>query len=471
MIADRYRPAILAGAALVLCVAALGLFWPGVALYDTVAQYRQVVSGQFDDWHPPIMARLWQVLHAAFGGTAAPMLVVQMTLYWAGLGLLAVALARIGKTGCGVAVLAIGAMPLFLGWQGTVLKDVQMLGAMLAAVGMVGWWRLRGVRVPGWAWVLVTMLLAYATLVRANAVLATVALIVMLVGPSHWVARGVVALCGVAAVLALSSGINHRVLGASASGVERTEAIYDLSAIAVRAPGVPTGLSAAAVRTIVARHCVKPYFWDPLGEPARCGAQTETLQGYPAGTLYRMLAAAIAQAPAAYLAHRFAHWNSTERWLVGGGGPGALPPVVSEANDLGLASPRPVARSWQNLARWIADTPLGWPIAFLAVAVVGLVTGLRRRSGAARDLALALLMSAVLLEASFLVLSIASDLRYHLWSMVATMLGVVLLVADRRLSRRACFAGGIALMSVAVTGTFARLILPPAPATYAAQLL
>ena len=72
MIADRYRPAFLAGAALVLCMAALGLFWPGVALYDTVAQYRQVVSGQFDDWHPPIMARLWRVMHAAFGGAAAP---------------------------------------------------------------------------------------------------------------------------------------------------------------------------------------------------------------------------------------------------------------------------------------------------------------------------------------------------------------------------------------------------------------
>jgi hypothetical protein len=188
MIADRYRPAFLAGAALVLCMAALGLFWPGVALYDTVAQYRQVVSGQFDDWHPPIMARLWRV-----------MLVLQMALYWGGLGLLASALTRTGKTGCGVAVLGIGAMPLFLGWQGTVLKDAQMLGAMLAAVGVVSWWRLRALRVPGWAWLLVAVLMGYATLVRANAVFATVALIVMLVGPRDWWARGVVALVGVGA--------------------------------------------------------------------------------------------------------------------------------------------------------------------------------------------------------------------------------------------------------------------------------
>jgi hypothetical protein len=471
MIADRYRPAFLAGAALMLCVAALGLFWPGVATYDTVAQYRQLVSGQFDDWHPPVMVRLWGVLHAVFGGAAAPMLVLQVVLFWTGLGLIAAGLARTGKARCGVAVLAIGAMPLFFGWQATVLKDVQMLGAMLAAVGVVGWWRLRGVRVPGWAWMLVAVLLGYATLVRANAVFATVALIVMLVGPRNWWARGVIALVGVGAVLAISPWINHEVLGASESGVERTEAIYDLSAIAVRAPGVATGLSAAAARTIAQRHCVKPYFWDPLGETSRCAAEVEVLQSYPPGTLYRMLAAAIARAPGAYLAHRLAHWNSTERWLVGRGEPGALPPVVSEANDLGLGSPGAGARIWQQVERWTLDTPLGWPIAFLAVAAVGLMMALRRAGGAARDLALALLVSAVLLEASFLVLSIASDLRYHLWSMVSTMLAIVLLVADRRLSRYEWLVGGFALIAVTATGTIARVILPPAPASYAAQLL
>ena len=471
MTAHRLRPAFLAGAALVLCLAALGLFWPGVAMYDSVAQYGQVLSGEFTDWHPPIMARLWSVLHASLGGTSAPMLVLQMALYWVGLGLMAAALAQARKTRCGIAVLAIGLMPLFLGWQGTVLKDAQMLGAMLAAVGVVGWWRLRGLRVPGWAWLIMAVLLGYATLVRANAVFATVALIVMLVGPRNWWARGVVALVAVGVVLAVSPWINHGLLGASDSGVAQTEAIYDLSAIAVRAPGVPIGLSRAAVETIAARHCVKPYFWDPLGEPARCAAAVEPLHAYPTGTLYRMLAAAIVRAPGAYVAHRLAHWNSTERWFVGAGGPGALPPVTSEANDLGLASPAPLVRLWQRLEQITVDTPLGWPIAFLSVAVVSLVAAVRRHAGAARDLALALLVSAVLLEASFVVLSIASDLRYHLWSMVATTLAVVLLVADQPPSRRDWLAGGVALMVITVSGTIARIVLPPAPASYAAQLL
>ncbi|RZM08722.1 MAG: hypothetical protein EOP67_71235, partial [Sphingomonas sp.] len=148
MTGDRLRPATMAGAALVLCVAALGLFWPGVALYDTVAQYGQVLADAYEDWHPPVMARLWGVLHVGVGGGAAPMLVLQMALYWTGFGLIAASLARIDKPRAAVVMLAIGVTPLFLGWQGTVLKDAQMLGAMLAAVGLVGWWRLRGKAVP-----------------------------------------------------------------------------------------------------------------------------------------------------------------------------------------------------------------------------------------------------------------------------------------------------------------------------------
>ena len=48
-------------ALLIASVAAL--FWPGVPMYDTVAQYRQVLGGPVDDWHPPVMVRLWQLLH------------------------------------------------------------------------------------------------------------------------------------------------------------------------------------------------------------------------------------------------------------------------------------------------------------------------------------------------------------------------------------------------------------------------
>ena len=55
-------------APLALLIASVGpLFWPGVPMYDTVSQYEQVLGGDVDDWHPPIMVRLWQLLHGARG--------------------------------------------------------------------------------------------------------------------------------------------------------------------------------------------------------------------------------------------------------------------------------------------------------------------------------------------------------------------------------------------------------------------
>ena len=111
-------------------------FWPGVPMYDTVTQYGEVLSGEVDDWHPAVMVRLWQLLHP-LGPTTAPMFVLQASLYALGFLLCVSALVRSGRPGRGLAAALLGLSPLLLGWQMVVLKDAQMLGAMVAAVGIV----------------------------------------------------------------------------------------------------------------------------------------------------------------------------------------------------------------------------------------------------------------------------------------------------------------------------------------------
>ena len=453
-------------AAALLALASLALFWPGYAMYDTVAQYGQVIDGAYSDWHPPAMARLWSLIG---GGGTAPMLALQLAGYWAGLGFIAIRAG--GRTGA--AVLAVGALPLFVGWQAVVLKDAQMTGALLAATGIVAWWRLAGRRLPPAAMATAALLIAYATLVRANAVFASVPLVVVLAPrPRGWMGKGLAIGAGVVAVLALSSSINHRLLAARHSGVERTQAIYDLAGVAVRAgPGAAaTGLLPAETAELTAKACVRPYFWDPLGDSARCDDTVERLRQVPVDTLYATLANAILHHPLAYAAHRLAHLNSTERWLVPWRWPGAAPPRASEPNDLGLASPARPASWWQVLAGWIAETPLGWPIAWATVAVVALAEASRRAATPARDLARGLLVSALCLEGSFAVLSIASDLRYHLWPMIATALGALLLLGERPPRRRVATVGGVALALVLAAGIGARVALPLPPQTYAGML-
>ena len=464
------RPATIVGAgAALLCFAALAIWWPGVAAYDSVEQYKQVLSGVYDDWHPPVMARLWAALHP-LGAGAAPMFVLQIALYWLGLGLLAAALARSDKARAALAVLAIGAFPVFAGWQAIVLKDTQMLGALLAAVGLIAWWRLGGRRLPLAAIVAVALLLGYAMFVRANAVFAVVPLAVMLwPAPARpWLRIGAFMIGTLAALVAMPI-VNHRLLGADETTVTRTVPVYDLAGIA-HFSVADDALPRADRALIAARHCYQPFFWDPLGDDAHCGAVSARLNQLPRADLNRLWLATVARHPLAYAAHRLNHLDSTERLVVPLGWESAVPSSESEPNDLGLGSPGIAAR-WVSLAAgWLVETPLAWPICWIVIAATGLRVAAGRAPGPLRNLALALAVSALSLEASFAVVSIASDLRYHLWPMLATALAVIVLLAEGPLPRRPLIAGAVVLALVIAIGATARITLPHAPYGYDAML-
>ena len=435
-------------------------------MYDTVAQYGQVLSNDVDDWHPPVMVRLWQLLHQ-LGGTTGPMFVVQAVLYGLGFALLVAVLARTNRWRAAVSAAVLGLSPLLLGWQMVVLKDAQMLGALLAAFGIVAHYRLAERRVPVLAAVAVTALILYATLVRANAVFATVALAVLLSPrPKSMPAKALAGLAAIALVLAAAPVINHRVFDGSPSGVTKTQPLFDLAAIAV-ATDDPMPFTPEERTKMVTRHCVKPFFWDPLADPTACGPITDRVKAQDELNLYVELARAAAAHPLAYVEHRLRHWNSTERWLVRPNLPDAAPPIEAEPNDLGLGTPSSdVASSWQDAAAIEVSTPLGWPIVWSLIATLLLPCAWRRREEPAGALALALLASAVTLEASFLVISIASDLRYHLWSMTASGLGLILLSNNLRPGRRYLTIGTAMLVLVAAGGIYSRASLPPAPDSY-----
>jgi hypothetical protein len=355
-------------------------------------------------------------------------------------------------------------------WQWAVLKDVQMVAAMLAAVGIVGWWRLRSERAPLVAVAAVTLLLGYATLVRANALFATVPLAVMLLPHARWPTRLMLALVGMAAVVALTPLIDADVFGATPSGVRTTEPLFDLAAIAVRTDDADaTGIDPAGIAALRRGRCVKTYFWDTLGD-GPCADAVENLASRPAGGMYLQLAQAATRHPLAYAEHRLAHFNMTERWLVGRGLMDAWPPSQSQPNTQGLSDPGPLASWWIVTTAALADTPLGWPIVWLALAVAALVEALRRTASPLRDLALALVISALALEASFVAISIAADLRYHLWPMIAAALAIILLGAEALPARRMLVASIIALALVIASGIAARVILPPAPSGYPQML-
>lgn len=453
-------------AAMLLLLVTLAIFWPGIAEYDTLRQYEQARSGIVDDWHPPIMARLWQALLPLGHGTA-PLLALQLAGYWLGLALLADALAAIGRARAGWAMLAVGALPPLLGWQVVVLKDAQLVGAALAATGLVAAAHLRERRVPSIAIAAATILFAYALLVRANAVFAMAPLAAALLPLRRPVARAAATATIVAVVLAASGPINHGLFAATASGVEQTQPLYDLAGIAARTPNeaVP-GLPTATLR---AANCVTPYFWDPLGDTDACVAAVAALKARTAGALYVMLARAALRHPLAYAMQRAAHLNMTLRWLVPARLPGAAPPSGGEPNRYGFTNPGAISVALQTLADRAILTPLGWPFAWVALGLLLIAASRHQPETPTRRLAFGLLASALALEASFAAISIAADLRYHLWSITAIALAAVLL-ADAVRTRRFLVAAAVTAVLLMTPAIVARNVLPAPPQDYDALL-
>ncbi|WP_333573031.1 hypothetical protein [Sphingomonas sp.] len=443
----------------------LAFFWPGVASYDSVVQYQQVLRGRFDDWHPPAMAQLWAVFHGLGWRGQTPMFVLQILLYWSGLALFAGALARRGQAIAALVVLLLGIWPPILGWQVAVLKDGQMAGALMAAVGLACWWRLDDRRLPLWAGALVLGLLGYATLVRFNAAFATVPLAFGLLGGWRWdrpLFQAVLVVATTAAVIGVLTPINQRLLHATPSGVERSLPLFDLAGIAHRAgPEAVPQVPARLWRQAEARGCLTPILWDPIGDDNACGYIVDTLQhAAPGNRLRGVWLEAIATHPIAYAAHRIAHWNSEMRLWMPTTMPGTGPLARSEPNQLGLPSPDKRINSFQKLGYTLASGPAGAPILWLAIALGVLFCTWPVRDGVGA-VAVTLALSTILTEAAFGIVGVASDYRYHCWAMLAAGLALLAATGTRAAPQRVLVAVlGVAIVAAVVT--VARWTLAPA---------
>jgi hypothetical protein len=435
----------LGAAALAGWAASLLVFWPGIALYDSVEQYRQAIAGDYDDWHPPIMARLWSLFVDLWPG-GAPMLLLQTGLYWTGLGLIAVACARAGRRLTSWSILAIGSFFLLSCWLGAVLKDSQMVGALMAASGIAA---LSGpAERPSWTKGAILLLLGYAVLLRANAVFAVVPLGFVLLGIARRRPAWLRALLGsgtIAALILIMPPINHRLLGAEASGVEKSLLVYDLAGTELRGRFGP---------------CYSRVEWDRSGEPG-CPGHDQLQQ--PDGTVLRAWAAAILDHPLAYAAHRLVHFDTTMRVVVPSNLPHAVGPVDPEPNRLGLGGmPNEAARALHRLGPALAELPLSWPGFWLALDLVAVWAAAESPDDdAIGTAASALSLSALLLGASFLMVSVASDLRYHLWTMIAAALSLALLAGAGRLRRGHLLTLAGAALAVTAAGLLGRLVMPP----------
>ena len=282
-------------------------------------------------------------------------------------------------------VLAAGATSFLSCWMGAILKDGQMVGALAAATGIVGWSRLQERRLPAWAGALALILLLYALLVRANAVFAVVPLglrVVRLARPSHTLE----AHCR----CARGDGPDHRGDPSGQSGP-------------VRRPPLGRGEQPARLRYRRGRRSApEPATWRAFRRPSGRGwrrkAATAPRSGISSvnrvvrpirGSWPNRKPAALSAlggddpAPSASLMRRTGSPISIRRCACSCPPtfPDAMSPVDPEPNGLGIGNaPSDTERAFRSVgAAWTA-LPFGWPAFWLALALVALWPAARAAS-------------------------------------------------------------------------------------------
>jgi hypothetical protein len=440
---------------LVLGMAALSFgYWPGVMIDDARWQYQQSVDNAYEDWHPPLMAWIWHYMMLLVPGPG-PMLLLQLGLYWAGIALIAAWLYRRGQPRFGIAAACVGWLPVPLALMGSVTKDCLMSGALTFAVGLLAWSKTVLNRTAGRALgIMASVALLFAAALRVNAFLACVPL-ALTVLPERFtctIPRVAVAALASAAIFFITPGLIATALHAEDTDSQLSLIIFDLGGITEHS-GVSQFPDLHVANPIAVNHrCYDPYQWDSYSTWARtpCPLGFAPFQALvddgdisPRSIWLR----AIMAHPLSYAEHRLAHFNQSTWFLVRDNpDPPAWKQSVPNPWNFRVR-PNPVLGAVDTVADWTSRTPLGWPVFWIAIALALLI--LRRAAGLS-DYVTAVAASAFLYGTGYLILGVATGMRYYVWVITGTAIATVLAAAELSLSPRRIDRRSIVLASATV---------------------
>jgi hypothetical protein len=420
------KPLWLLSAAAMIASVQIALFWPGLVEPDALAVYKHARTGIFDDWHPPILGRTWQVFLALGLVGTAPFFILQSALFWLGLGSIAHALAASGKAGAGWCVLGVGLIPHVLGWNMLVLKDTQMTCCLIAAAGLWAHYLIRGLRLPYAAIAAIVLLLAYAILVRHNTIFAALPLAAGMAfdGGRGW-RRQVPLALAVSACLALfaaSGFINQRVFAAHHAYAENSLKLFDMAGTAhfARLPTID-GIAPADWKRAEARNCYWSALWDSYNTPVSDGGCPWIYDRLWSADLTGPWLRTIRDHPLAYARHRLAHYNQSLRFWTSRYNYDAAAPSESDNPNperIGQGN-KTIYRVLMRTQMLFDYTPLSRPFAWYLLGLALFAISFAQQPSGARTVSRALLLSAGLNGASLFVISVAGEFRYHHWSLVA----------------------------------------------------
>ena len=398
---------------------------PGYLSYDSVSQLGDARSGFYNSWHPPVMAWLLGVFDWALPGTLLFLIFQTGLLLFALLALLWCK-PRSWPSVAAAAVFVL--LPQALLFQGEIWKDILFANAAIAGFAALALlaqnWRFH--------WLILSLLLlTLAACTRQNGILllpvaaVTLAMIARRQSRSGW-RHGAGFLV---TALLLYGGINLVLArrgdgGDGAAAQLRLGQAYDLAGAFARRPGLTLPGLGPNLNSVLRHRGAARYTSLHVDAMAADPAVSAALEASPPGAVARAWRGLILDHTALYLSVR---WDDFRAVLlppdrltchfapVGIDGDPALAKSLGMPNRL-----RPQDLRLAAYAGHFFATPVYSHLAWGVLALSLLIFLLWRRQGA--DLAVAgLLTSALLFTATFVIISIACDYRYLLFSDLSAM--------------------------------------------------
>jgi hypothetical protein len=246
------------------------------------------------------------------------------------------------------------------------------------------------------------------------------------------------ALAAAAAFLAIGPAISA-LLHAENTDVKLSLIIFDLGGITEHS-GVSQFPDLKVRDPVAVNHrCYDPYGWDSYSDWAAkpCPIGFDAIQPLVDDedlNPTHMWVRAIAAHPLAYLEHRLTHFNLSS-WFIVPSGPKFTAWSQSVPNPWGFhVAQNGVTRAIGSAADGAAHTPLGWPIFWISLAlaafIAGLIADVRRET-------IAIAASASAYGAGYLLVGVATGIRYYMWTFSGAAVAALLVGAElwRRRSR------------------------------------
>ncbi|MGE3144672.1 MAG: hypothetical protein AB7K35_03695 [Pseudorhodoplanes sp.] len=406
----------------------LFVFYPGIMTYDAKYVYIAIHRPPWGDWQSPVMVWLWKLIDPLAPGAASMFLLIA-GLYWGGMALLALRLARRSKAAA-LLLVALAFLPPAAEFTGIIWRDILFSTVWLMAVALTYVAATSASRLNLLLQGAALVLIAFGVLLRPNALIAAPLLIAYALWPARirFLRIAMVAIPAAAALYGLVQFSYYDLLGAKREHPLHSVFVFDLGGISHfskhnRFPVTWTPEENA----LVLDGCYKPTLWDIYWNRDPCNFVMQRLEkrekifGTPA--LSSAWLSAIAAHPTAYLQHRAAFMRNfllnenLTLWTLD----------VEDPRKY-IFEDRPAFLALRAIDESLRKTPLLRAGTWLILDLVIVLLAWRRRDTAEGALAFAAAGSAAIYVTTFFLVGVASDFRYAHWAVLAALTGGAALV-------------------------------------------